>query len=97
MRRTKIIAVLSLFSVSLLSAGFAAAQAPIEPAKLPARTIFYVVWRGMPAPDVRKANSLFALWDDPGLAPARSAFVESLVNDSRKDKSAPQLTRADWD
>jgi hypothetical protein len=97
MRRTQIIAVLSLLFVSLLSADYAAAQAPIEPAKLPARTIFYLAWRGMPSAEVRKANSLFALWDDPALAPARSAMAEDFVNSSRKDKSAPQLTRADWD
>src|SRR5229473_915902 len=54
------------------------AQAPLEPAQLPSRTVFYLVWRGAPAPDVRKANALMALWDDPDFAPVRSAQEQSL-------------------
>src|SRR5262249_26157272 len=72
------------------------AQVPIEPAKLPARTTFYLVWRGMPAGAARQANSLFALWDDAALAPAREALAQDLVSNSRKDKSS-QLTRAELD
>ncbi|MBV8515035.1 MAG: hypothetical protein JO260_07020, partial [Acidobacteria bacterium] len=47
----------------LLAVPRAYAQAPLEPAQLPARTSFYMVWRGEPAGDVRKTNNLFALWD----------------------------------
>jgi hypothetical protein len=88
---------LSLLLLFLSVAGTAAAQVPIEPAKLPARTTFYLVWRGMPAGAARQANSLFALWDDPALAPAREALAQDLVNNSRKDKSATQLSRAELD
>ncbi len=52
------------------------AQAPIGPENLPARTIFYVTWHGAPAPAVRQANSLYALWDDPGFMPVRDALAE---------------------
>jgi len=86
---------LSLLIISCFAAGTATAQVPIEPGKLPARTMFYVVWRGMPAGAARQANSLFALWDDPALAPAREAFAQNLVANS-KDK-ATQLSRAELD
>ena len=74
----------SLFAI-LAVAVTAQAQAPIEPADLPARTIFYLVWRGAPAPAVRQANSLYALWDDPGFAPLRSALAGELSKDSNDD------------
>jgi len=97
MNRARPSVFLPLLLLILSLAGPAAAQVPIEPAKLPARTTFYLAWRGMPAGDARKANSLFALWDDPALAPARQALAEDLVNNSRKDKSATQLSRAELD
>jgi hypothetical protein len=67
----------AILVVTLLGVGTnpARAQAPLEPAQLPSRTVFYLNWRGAPAPDVRKANSLLALWDDPDFAPARSALA----------------------
>ena len=40
----------------LFAAPRAHAQAPIEPGQLPARTSFYVVWRGEPSGDLRKAS-----------------------------------------
>jgi hypothetical protein len=49
------------------------AQAPLEPAQMSPRTAFYLIWRGVPRPEARKANSLLALWDDPDFAPVRSA------------------------
>src|ERR1700689_4248587 len=61
------------------------AQAPIEPAQLPARTTFYIVWRGAPAADIRKANNLFALWDDPDFAPTRAAMFDNLVGQSQNN------------
>jgi len=51
------------------------AQAPLEPAQMSPRTAFYLIWRGTPGPDARKANSLLALWDDADFAPVRSAIV----------------------
>jgi len=69
------------------------AQAPLEPSQMPARTTFYVIWRGTPAGDARKANSLLALWDDPDLAPLRAAALQNMQSSSAKDPSKPQLTR----
>src|SRR5207245_4904103 len=60
------------------------AQAPVEPAQLPSRTVFYLIWRGAPAPDVRKANALMALWDDPDFAPVRSVLASSILGSSRE-------------
>ena len=73
------------------------AQAPLEPAQLPARTSFYVVWRGEPAGDIRKANNLFALWDDPEFAPVRAAMFDNLTTAASDNKSQtkPSLTPAE--
>jgi hypothetical protein len=60
---------------------------------MPARTTFYVIWRGTPVGDARKSNSLLALWDDPNLAPLRAAALQNMQNGSAKDPSKPQLTR----
>ena len=78
---------------TLLCSDRAWAQAPLEPAQMPARTIFYVIWRGTPAGDARKSNSLLALWDDPDLAPMRAAALQNLQGSSAKDPSKPQLSR----
>jgi hypothetical protein len=81
----------------LFAAPRAHAQAPIEPGQLPARTSFYVVWRGEPSGDLRKANNLFALWDDPDFAPVRAAMFENLTAPSAGNKSEvkPGLTSAE--
>ncbi len=63
------------------------AQAPIEPAQLPARTTFYIVWRGAPAADIRKANNLFALWDDPDFAPVRASMFDNFVAGSQTNQT----------
>ncbi len=78
---------------TLLSSDRAWAQAPLEPAQMPARTMFYVIWRGTPAGDARKSNSLLALWDDPDLAPLRAAALQNMQSSSAKDASKPQLSR----
>jgi hypothetical protein len=78
---------------SLLCSDGTWAQAPLEPAQMPARTTFYAIWRGAPAGDARKSNSLLALWDDPDLAPLRAAALQNAQNGSAKDPSKPQLTR----
>src|SRR6266403_1405751 len=69
------------------------AQAPLEPAQMPARTTFYVIWRGTPVGDARKSNSLLALWDDPDLAPLRAAALQNMQSSSDRDPSKPQLSR----
>src|SRR5467141_4810896 len=68
------------------------AQAPLEPAQLPSRTVFYLVWRGAPAPDVRKANSLMALWDDPDFAPVRSVLASNILSSSQEKSPDEKLT-----
>jgi hypothetical protein len=78
---------------TLLSGDRAWAQAPLEPAQMPARTMFYVIWRGTPIGDARKSNSLLALWDDPDLAPLRAAALQNMQSSSAKDPSQPQLSR----
>jgi hypothetical protein len=80
---------LSLALALLFAIPRANAQAPIEPARLPARTTFYIVWRGAPAADIRKANNLFALWDDPDFAPTRAAMFDSFVSQSQTSNAKP--------
>ncbi len=68
------------------------AQAPLEPAQLPSRTVFYLIWRGAPAPDVRKANALMALWDDADFAPVRSALASNILSSSQEKSPSQKLT-----
>ena len=70
----------------------ARAQAPLEPAQMSARTSFYLIWRGVPPPDVRKANSLLAFWDDPDFAPVRSAIASNLMGSSTEKSAKEKLT-----
>src|ERR1700741_3544454 len=78
---------------SLLLCSRAAAQAPLEPAQMPARTAAYLVWGGTPSGDARKANSLLALWDCPGFAPVRTAMFETMTKGTEKEASKPGLSR----
>jgi hypothetical protein len=84
-----------IFVLAFLCSDRAWAQAPLEPAQMPARTTFYVIWRGAPAGDTRKSNNLLALWDDPGLAPLRAATFQDIQNRSPNDPSKPPVTRED--
>ena len=61
---------ISLLVAALLLAANSFAQSPLEPAQLPAKTTFYVIWRGTPSGDIRKSNALLSLWDDPDFASA---------------------------
>jgi len=70
----------------------ARAQAPLEPAQMSPRTIFYLIWRGAPAAEVRKANSLMALWDDPDFASVRSAMAANMLASSEQKPGGPKLT-----
>lgn len=78
-----------VFALLISSASPALAQAPLEPPQLPARTAFYLIWRGSPTGEARKSNALLGLWDDPDFAPARAAMVDALMNDSKQQKSGP--------
>ncbi|HUE43822.1 MAG TPA: hypothetical protein VMP12_09665 [Candidatus Sulfotelmatobacter sp.] len=84
----------TIFLALLFAVPRAHPQAPLEPAQLPVRTTFYVVWRGAPAGDIRHANNLFALWDDPEFAPVRAAMFDNLTAPSGDNKSqtTPGLT-----
>jgi hypothetical protein len=94
MRRlsSRFLLLLPLF-ISSLFAQQSVTPAPIEPAQLPARTAFYLIWRGSPASDVRHANALMSLWDDPDIAPIRNSFIESTVSNANKQKDKPAITR----
>jgi hypothetical protein len=83
---------LMVFSLLLFGVTASFAQAPIEPAHLPKRTTFYVLWRGTPSSDLRKNNSMLALWDDPDFGPVRAALFNSM-NNSEKKKGKEPLTR----
>jgi hypothetical protein len=83
----------SMLIFALLGSSRAFAQAPLEPAQLPARTTFYLIWRGTPPAEARKTNSLLALWDDPDLAPLRAAIFQNMQGNSPTDSSAQPLTR----
>jgi hypothetical protein len=85
---TAVIAIL----FALAGARPVSAQAPLEPAQLPSRTLFYLIWRGAPAPEVRKANSLLALWDDPDFAPVRSALATNMLNSAQEKSPNAKLT-----
>jgi hypothetical protein len=86
----------ALVCAVLLSALFSSplwAQAPLEPAQMPARTSFYLIWRGTPTGDARKINSAMTLWDDPDFAPVRAAMFENAAGGSEKDAAKPALSR----
>src|SRR6267143_4865949 len=87
--RPQILALLVLV-FTLLCSDRTWAQAPLEPAQMPAHTIFYVIWRGTPVGDARKSNSLLALWDDQDLAPLRAAAFQNMQSSSDRDPSKPQ-------
>jgi hypothetical protein len=86
---------LFLFLVACLSlhAGRAFAQAPLEPAEMPARTAIYLIWRGTPSSEAAKTNALLSLWGDPDFAPTRAALIDSLLSSSEKGITRPAMTR----
>jgi len=96
--RSKQFSQLALFALLIsLFAATTPAQAPLEPPQMPARTLFYVIWRGTPTGGDTRTNELLRLWDDPGFAPVRSGIAEYILGNANKDKSKPQLTREDLD
>jgi hypothetical protein len=90
--RTLILTAVMAIILLITGANPGRAQAPLEPSQLPSHTVFYLNWRGAPAPDIRKANSLLALWDDPDFAPARSALATNMLNSSLEKSPAAKLT-----
>src|SRR3977135_2206318 len=80
-------------SIFFLGANAACAQAPLEPAQMPANTTFYFVWRGQPNAELKKTNSIAALWDDPGFAPVRSSVINAILKNSEEKPTENRLTR----
>jgi len=80
-------------TILFLGANAASAQAPLEPAQMPANTTFYLVWRGQPNAELRKTNSIAALWDDPGFAPVRSSITNAILKNSEEKPTENRLTR----
>ena len=89
-------AALLVFALLLHSARVSA-QVPVDPAKLPSRTLFYLMWHGMPSAEVCNNNSLFALWNDPQFAAMRASFVDSVLTESSKPKANSAPTRQEID
>jgi hypothetical protein len=80
-------------TIFLSVADAASAQVPLEPTQMPANTTFYFVWRGQPGPELRKTNSIAALWDDPGFAPVRSSVTNAILKSSEEKSPENRLTR----
>jgi hypothetical protein len=91
MKALKLLRVALMIAALLFVAG-ARAQAPLEPAQMSPRTLFYMIWHGVPGGEVRKANSLLALWDDADFAPVRSAMAAGMMNSSAEKPAQPKLT-----
>lgn len=70
----------------------ARAQAPLEPAQMSPRTLFYVIWHGVPSAEARKTNSLLALWDDADFAPVRSAMAAGMLSSAAEKSTQAKLT-----
>ena len=76
-----------LLAAALLWSASAVAQSPVDPGKLPGRTLFYLFWHGAPSGEIRKNNALYALWDDPQFAPVRASFADSFFNEAKNQKN----------
>src|SRR3989442_9569382 len=72
------------------------AQAPLEPAQMSPRTLFYLIWHGVPSAEARKTNSLLALWDDADFAPVRSALAAGVLNSSAEKATETEVTPKQW-
>lgn len=76
-----------LFLLAVILSAPAFCQVPIDPAQLPGNISFYFFWHGTPTGDVRTNNAVYSLWDDPDFASARSAWLESFLNEAQGDKA----------
>jgi len=80
----------------LLAAAPALAQNPLEPARLPADTMFYLAWRGTASLGAaRNTNTLVRLWHDPEFVPARQALVEAFYASTKKNQTEQSLKPED--
>ena len=86
MKRAKLNAFLTLMVLAAPSAAFA--QSSLDPAQLPKSTLFYLAWHGTPSGEMRKSNSLLAMWDDPDFAPVRAAIVAGMIENSADSAKA---------
>ena len=96
MRPARLACTLSLtLLLALALAVPACPQSPVDPAQLPGHTSFYLFWHGAPSGEIRKNNSLYALWDDPDFAAARTAWLDSFLNEAQSAKASdkPKLSR----
>src|SRR6202051_2013246 len=80
-------------TIFLLVANVASAKVPLEPTQMPANTTFYFVWRGQPSAELRRTNSIAALWNDPGFAPVRSSVTNAILKSSEEKSPENRLTR----
>jgi hypothetical protein len=86
MKRAKLNAFVTIL---ILAAPFAAlAQSNLDPGQLPRSTVFYLAWHGTPTGEIRKSNSLLAMWDDPDVAPVRAAIVAEMMQSSADSAKA---------
>ncbi len=85
-----------LFAVLAIAAAPAArAQTANLAARLPANTIFYAYFRGTDSIPPGSKNTLAALWNDPGFAPARQVILQSLVDALEHNPRLAGVPRAD--
>jgi hypothetical protein len=93
MKRAKLNALLTIL---ILAAPFAAsAQSSLDPGRLPTSTAFYLAWHGTPSGEIRRSNSLLAMWDDPDFAPVRAAIVAEMMQSSADSAKAKTNVTAD--
>lgn len=81
MNRGKLKWLLVIFAFAIAPVA-ALGQSNLDPGQLPKSTVFYLAWHGTPAGEVRKANSLWALWDDADFASVRAAMIEKMTHNS---------------
>jgi hypothetical protein len=80
----------------LLAAAPALAQRPLEPARLPADTIFYLAWRGTASLGAAgNTNALLRLWNDAEFAPSRQALLEAFYASAKKNQTEQSLKPED--
>src|SRR6201981_3356515 len=79
----------AFLTILILAAPFAAsAQSSLDPRQLPKSTAFYLAWHGTPSDEIRKSNSLLAMWDDPDFAHVRAAIVAEIMQSSADSAKA---------
>jgi hypothetical protein len=87
MHPARFVRALSLLLLETAGALAASAQLPVDPGQLPSQTSLYLFWHGTPSGEVRKVNSLYALWDDPDFVSARTAWLESFLTEAQGNKT----------